>query len=136
MEISFAWTTPALLTGRKTCTRRDWTHFWFNKWVAAWRRGDVVHTALDKSRRAGGSPIGQITLTCEPYMERLGDMPESDLEAEGGLWDSLDEFVDLQGGDADKELAILRFTFEPLPPVVEGRQGSLFEVEVDDRHTD
>jgi len=107
------------LAGRKTCTRRDWKRSYFDRWVAAWRRGDITHTAVNKCRRAGGWPIGTITLTCEPYLERLGDMPDADLEAEGGLWDSLDEFIELQGGDPDKELAVIRFTFKRLG-VVDG----------------
>jgi len=48
-------------------------------------------------------------LTCRPYREALKDMPVEDLEAEGGYWESLEEFVDLQGGDPEAIMTVVRF---------------------------
>lgn len=36
-------------------------------------------------------------------------MPESDLEAEGGLWATKEEFVELFGGDQEEVVAVVRF---------------------------
>jgi len=115
--ISFAWTTKPLLEGRKTVTRRDWTIGYLRKWQRAWDRGDLVHDAYNKLPFRGGKCVGKIRLLCRPYLERLGDMPEEDLEAEGGLWDSLEEFIDLQGGDADAMFSVIRFRFIPIEKV-------------------
>jgi len=108
--ISFAWTTAALLAGRKTCTRRDWDERYFQQWVRAWREDRHVHDAYDRSPRAGGHKVGEIRLTCEPYRERLADMPESDVLAEGGLWSSKAEFVELFG-DPNLTPVVVRFEF-------------------------
>ena len=43
------------------------------------------------------------------YQERLCDMPESDLEAEGGLWASGQEFIDLFGGNPNRVVWVVRF---------------------------
>jgi len=110
--ISFAWTTPALVDGRKTVTRRDWNPGYLRRWQQAWDRGDYVHQAWNASPRAGGRQVGWITLTHRPYLERLADMPAADLDAEGGDWKTLGEFI----GDRDPatRLAVIRFSFEPL----------------------
>jgi hypothetical protein len=47
------------------------------------------------------------------------DMPESDLDAEGGLWATRQEFVDLFGGDPNREVAVVRF----VPVVLHGGDG-------------
>lgn len=111
MILSFAWTVEPLLARHKTCTRRDWSPGYVRQWQRAWDEGKLVHDAYDKSPRAGGHKIGEIRLTCRPYLERLGDMPEGDLEAEGGMWESKAEFIELQGGAPDKVLAVVRFRF-------------------------
>ena len=108
MIISFAWTIEPLLAGLKTCTRRRWSDAYFARWVKAWREGRHVHQAWDKSPRFGGQRRAWIRLTCEPYRELLADMPESDLVAEGGLWDSKDEFKVLFD-EPDKPVAVVRF---------------------------
>ena len=109
MILSFAWTTEALLAGRKTCTRRRWSSRHYGAWRQAWREGRREHQAWDKSPRAGGKRVGPIRLTCEPYKERLGDMPEGDVEAEGGMWASKREFIELFGGDPDLAVVVVRF---------------------------
>jgi len=114
MIISFAWTTEALLAGRKTCTRRRWSEKHFQQWVCAWRAGRLIHDAWDKSPRASGCKVGKIRLTCEPYRERLADMPESDLAAEGGYWASKEEFISLFG-DSQEIVTVVRFVFLKMP---------------------
>ena len=117
MNISFAHTTPALLAGRKTVTRRAWKPMYFRQWLRAWEDGRHVHQAYDKSPRVGGRCVGTITLTAAPRLERLADMPEADLAAEGGLWSSKAEFVQAfvgQGLGPTDKVAVIRFTFHPL----------------------
>jgi hypothetical protein len=110
MIISFAWTIDVLLAGRKNCTRRRWSDRYFRKWVKAWREGRHIHDAYDRLPIVGGTKQADIRLTCEPYRERLGDMPEEDLEAEGGLWVSKEEFIELFGGDPEEVVVVVRFT--------------------------
>lgn len=109
MIISFAWTTGVMLEGKKTCTRRRWSEQYFQQWVRAYQAGRLIHDAYNRSPRAGGKRIGKIRLTCEPYRERLGDMAEKDLEAEGGLWLSKEEFITLFGGDPEEKVVVVRF---------------------------
>lgn len=101
--ISFAHTTKALLAGKKTVTRR----FWDDRHAAKFRKGMAVQ-AWDRSPRAGGKCVAVIELTENPYRERLRNMPDGDLEAEGGLWESKEEFVGLMGGP-DAEPWVVRF---------------------------
>ena len=112
MILSFNWTTDAYLSGRKTCTRRRWAPSHLRQWQRAWDEGRHVHDAWDKSPRCKGKKVGQFRLTCRPYWERLEDMPEQDLQAEGGLWASVEEFVELFGGNPDQDVAVVRF--EPI----------------------
>ena len=76
--ISMAWTSPALLAGRKTVTRRAWDHAYARRF----RKGDIV-AAYDRSPRSGGKKIAEIELVMDPYLEPLAAMPSSDFEAEG-----------------------------------------------------
>ena len=76
--ISFAWTTPALLAGCKTVTRREW----LQKFADGWRKGTVAQ-AYDKNPRFKGKRVGHIELTQDPYQERTCDIPDEDYEAEG-----------------------------------------------------
>lgn len=81
MIIAFAWTTPALLAGVKTMTRRAWTpgH------AARFRVWDTVD-AYDRSPRAGGRPVATIRLTENPWRQRTGAMTARDREREGIDW--------------------------------------------------
>ena len=108
MIISFAWTTEVLLSGKKTCTRRRWSERYFQQWARAWREGRLIHDAYNRSPRVGGKKVGEIRLMCEPYWERLKDMPEEDIEAEGGLWSSKEEFIELFG-DPEEKVVVVRF---------------------------
>ena len=80
-QISFAWTTPALLAGAKTCTRRDWKDSWARQFHA---RDRVA--AYDRQPRYGGRQVAVIELTQDPYRESTAKAPESDWEAEGFAW--------------------------------------------------
>ena len=108
--ISFAWTTKALLEGKKTVTRRKWS----DKYALMFKKGDLVK-AYDKSPRSGGKHRATIRLTHDPYKECLIDMPEEDIANEGGLWDSKDEFISLFP-DSNTIVWVIRFE------VIEPRQ--------------
>lgn len=99
--ISFAWTTQALLDGKKTVTRRTWD----GSYAERFQKGDVV-SAYNKSPRNDGKKVAEIIIT-DIYKEWLSDMPESDLKEEGGLWASIDQFIEGFGGD--KEVWVIRF---------------------------
>lgn len=79
-NISFAWTTPSLVTRNKTCTRREWNP----EYAARFLAGEFV-TAYDKQARFGGKPVGVIKLTEVPRY--TGELPEEDFAAEGFEWD-------------------------------------------------
>lgn len=77
--ISFAWTTTALLAGRKTVTRRDWKE----SYARQFKKGQVC-AAWDKQPRfRGARHVANIVLTERPYLQSTADVPESDWEAEG-----------------------------------------------------
>jgi hypothetical protein len=79
--ISFAWTTPALLAGAKTCTRRDWKP----EYAMRFHAGDIC-LAYNKQPRFGGKPVAKIRLTWDPIFESTKLAPSSDYEAEGFAW--------------------------------------------------
>lgn len=81
--------------------RRQW-----QKWYA---QGKVDHTAWDKVPFAGGKRIGTFRLTCAPYVEMLVAMPVSDLEAEGGMCKSREEFCKLIGKKLSDVVTVIRF---------------------------
>jgi len=78
MPISFAWTTPALLAGVKTVTRRDWD----DEYAARFRVGQLV-AAYDRQPRYRGRQVATIRLAQAPYLQSTADAPESDWQAEG-----------------------------------------------------
>ncbi len=79
--ISFAWTTPALLAGSKTCTRRDWDP----AYAARFHRGEALQ-AYDRSPRFKGRHVADIVLTADPVLEPICAMPPEDWAAEGFEW--------------------------------------------------
>ena len=107
--ISFSLTKDEFLTGRKTVTRRDWSDAHFAMWVRFWESGRHVHDAWDKTPRAGGKKIGELVLTTKPYKERLDKMPLSDLEAEGGMCSTLDEYYQLIQKSPQDYVTVVRF---------------------------
>lgn len=76
--ISFAWTTPALLAGAKTVTRRDWKA----NWAAQFLNGDIVF-AYNRSQHLHGTPVARLRLTQHATWEADARAPDSDYEAEG-----------------------------------------------------
>ena len=76
--ISFAWTTPALLAGRKTVTRREWN----DRHALRFRKGDLV-AAYNRQPRFGGHQVATIRLTRDAYKESTALAPPEDFEAEG-----------------------------------------------------
>lgn len=75
--ISFAWTTPALLSGVKTVTRRQWN----DDYARSFRPGDVCQ-AWDKSPRFFGKHVADIVLESVKKLP-WHSTPDSDYEAEG-----------------------------------------------------
>lgn len=78
MIISFAYTTPALLAGAKTVTRREWKP----KHARSFKAGDLV-AAYDRSPRLCGKQVATIQLTAAPSWEPDSATPDTDFEAEG-----------------------------------------------------
>lgn len=78
MHISFGHTTPALVTGNKTVTRRDW-----KPRHAAHFRAGMVCGALNTDQRVGGQKVGEIRLTADPVYESTALAPDTDWWAEG-----------------------------------------------------
>lgn len=82
MIISFAWTTPALLSGHKTMTRRDWTHAHATRFTV----GQLVD-AWDRSPRTGtGRKVATIRITREPRRESTSTIRREDFRREGFTW--------------------------------------------------
>lgn len=82
MIISFAWTTPALLAGAKTMTRRDWKH----EHAAKFTVGQIVD-AWDRSPRTGeGRKVATIRITREPRRESTAFVGDDDFDREGFRW--------------------------------------------------
>ncbi len=88
--ISFAWTTPALLAGRKTVTRRDWSA----GYAALFARGDHVQ-AYNRNPRWGGRQVAIIRLAQDPYLESTRRVAPSDYVDEGFAYlEEIDAKVD------------------------------------------
>jgi len=124
LAISFGWTAQYL--PNKSVTRRVWKDSHAAKFIRAYERGDRV-VALNKDKRNGGEQIGWCKLTCAPYKERLSEMPESDVAAEGGMVATVEEFVSKYfEGDRDLQVWVVRFEFVPLEekqPAIAQRAG-------------
>ncbi|NEQ64988.1 MAG: hypothetical protein F6K21_05700 [Symploca sp. SIO2D2] len=79
--------------------------------------------AYDFSPRIGGRPIGYLELTEKPYLERLCDMSEADIAAEGYPELSKKKFIDkfFPGLSLESKLWVIRFNlvkeniFHPIP---------------------
>lgn len=108
MIISFAWTTEALISGRKTVTRR----YWSRRYAQRFHAGDLTQ-AYDRSPRYRGQQVAIIRLTRDPYTQSLDDLTDEDERKEGGLWGSAQAFREVMWG------ANLREDTEPDPFVLE-----------------
>jgi len=111
--ITFSLTEEQFATGKKTVTRRDWSDRHRRMWQNLWDSGRLEHDAWDRIPIAGGRPIGRLRLTARPYVERLRDMPESDLYAEGGMCATIDGFCQLIGKLPDDYVTVIRFEKVP-----------------------
>lgn len=119
--ISFGKTTPALLAGRKTVTRRTWAP----RHAAMFYAGLRCPAWNQTPRVKGSKQIGWVTLTEHPLRERASAIPDEDWEGEGfaymtehgialdrtgltpqQLWDTW--------RGISEYLWVVRFTFEPL----------------------
>lgn len=107
--LSFSLTTEEFLIGKKTVTRRDWADSYHEMWIRMWETNRLIHDAYDNIPRVGGTKIGQIKLIDKPYKEKLSDMPFEDLEAEGGMCSSLEEFYELIGKSPEDTVSVIRF---------------------------
>ena len=76
--ISFAWTTPAFLAGRKTRTRRDWS----DDYAKRFHVGDVCQAWDHVPRVKGAKRVGTLRIT-GLKKEDLREMPDEDFEKEG-----------------------------------------------------
>lgn len=81
MIVSFAWTTPALLAGAKTVTRRDWTYGHAQKFTVG-----MLVDAYDRSPRAHGKKVATIRITRPPHRESTANLPVEDYAREGFAW--------------------------------------------------
>jgi hypothetical protein len=80
--ISFAWTTPALLAGAKTMTRRDWKA----EHASRIRVGQIVD-AWDRSPRTGkGRKVATIRVAAQPLYQWSNTVDQGDWKAEGFDW--------------------------------------------------
>src|SRR3712207_3360782 len=114
MMISFAWTTPALLAGKKTVTRRDWS----DDYARRFRPGLIVD-AYDQSPRRGGRKIGTIRIVSvrkEPLQVLLDDpaYAQQEMRLEGDLWPDVESFIGLLNPDFDPSKELYRIEFEVL----------------------
>jgi hypothetical protein len=115
LGISF-WKTLQCLT-HKTVTRRVWKDKHAQKFINAFHQNKFVK-AWDKDIRYGGKQIGWCRLLCAPYKEQLATMPQADLAAEGGMCDSIEQFIQRYfKGDSSIEVWVIRFEFVPLDQV-------------------
>lgn len=80
--ISFSWTLPALLSGAKVVTRRDWKDRYAESFKA-----DEYLSAWDRSQRLKGSKaVAVIQLIEKPYKEATILMNQGDFYQEGLWW--------------------------------------------------
>jgi hypothetical protein len=110
LKISFGWTTEYL--ENKTVTRRDWKDSHACKFVKAFRSSKTIQ-AYDKDPRYGGQVIGEILLTKEPFRQPLKEMTADDLIAEGGMCETVEQFVENYfDGDFTKQPWVVSFEFK------------------------
>lgn len=79
--ISFGSTTPALVTGNKTVTRRAWKE----ATARQFHKDDLV-PAYDRNPRYRGQQVALIRLAADPVLEPMSAMPDSDYADEGFTW--------------------------------------------------
>jgi hypothetical protein len=118
VPISFGWTAQYL--NMKTQTRREWKDSHAAKFIEAYNRAAAEDKqlrvpAIDKAYYAKGLQIGWCIFTIRPYKEALSAMSFHDLNAEGGMCSSVQEFAQkyFKGNNAI-EVWVINFIFVPL----------------------
>ena len=129
MILSFGWTSQYLPpTGCKDTTRRIWSDRTFKAACKAWDEGRLWHDAVNKQLCFGGDYIGKWKYLERPFKQPLSEMTPDELIREGGMVDTVDEFIDKYfGGDSTLEPVVVRFHFTPLV-LPKPKQLSLLEL--------
>jgi len=118
IPISFGWTSRYL--DHKTQTRREWKDSHAAKFCNAYDRAAAAGQqlrvpAIDKGYHCDDQQIGWCIFTMRPYKEALSAMGFHDLNAEGGMCASVEEFTQKYfGGDGAVEVWVINFVFIPL----------------------
>lgn len=106
-----------LYTHVKTVSRRSWSNKHAATWIKAYKEGRIVHDAWSNAPFVKGAcKIGTFKLTCEPYLEYLQDMPESDVLLEGGFWETAQDYIrEFSNGDDNQTVWVIRWEdFKPI----------------------
>mgnify|MGYP001559832082 CR=1 FL=1 len=85
-QLSFGWTVPALLAGRKTRTTRAWSA----PYAMLFRVGETID-AWDRSPKYDGRRVARLRVTRDSYPQNTRHMPDDAYEREGFA------FLDEQG---------------------------------------
>ncbi|WP_293335919.1 hypothetical protein, partial [Microcoleus sp. CAWBG58] len=114
MGISFALTINELISGKKTQTRRAWQDDYARNFIRYFDE-NIAIPALNKGRHRGGHELGSIKLTQRPYQQYLSEMSSIDLQEEGGMVATAQEFIDTYFEGQDKLVWVLHFEFLAAP---------------------
>ncbi|MCC3410563.1 MULTISPECIES: hypothetical protein [unclassified Microcoleus] len=114
MGISFALTINELTSGKKTQTRRAWQDDYAKNFIRYFDK-NIAIPALNKGRHRGGYELGFIKLTQRPYQQYLSEMSPIDLQEEGGMVATAQEFIDTYFEGQDKLVWVLHFEFLSTP---------------------
>lgn len=114
MGISFALTINELTSGKKTQTRRAWQDDYAKNFIRYFDE-NIAIPALNEGRHRGGHELGFIKLTQRPYQQYLSEMSSIDLQEEGGMVASTQEFIDTYFEGQDKLVWVLHFEFLSAP---------------------
>ncbi|WP_333455194.1 hypothetical protein [Microcoleus sp. herbarium5] len=114
LGISFSKTIDELKSGKKTQTRRAWQDDYAKSFIRYFEEGIAI-PALDKGRHRGGSELGFIKLTQRPYQQYLSEISPADLQEEGGMVATSQEFIDTFFEGQDKLVWVLHFEFLATP---------------------
>lgn len=112
--ISFSRTIDELESGKKTQTRRAWQDDYAKNFIRYFDESIAI-PALNKGRHRGGHELGFIRLTQRPYQQYLSEMSATDLQEEGGMVATPQEFIDTFFEGQDKLVWVLHFEFLSTP---------------------
>jgi len=94
-EVDYCFLSPIILY---------WNDKYAQQFIIAFHAGFLVD-AYNKNPRNGGKKVAVIKLTREPFKQPLFAIKKKDLVEEGGLWGSVDEFINVF---LDKNKALTR----------------------------